>query len=538
MYSILILILKLQKKYLLNRLLVIKATQKIRMMYITKENLKHITTKGIEIPSENIFALPEKVLQFGTGVLLRALPDYFIDKANKQGIFNGRVVVVKSTDGDSTTFDKQDGLYTICVKGSENNIDFEENIINASISRVISAVSKWHEVLDCAANPEIKIVISNTTEVGIQLVHEDVLNATPTSFPGKLLAFLYQRYKVFNGSTDSGMVIIPTELISDNALKLKAICLQLAEYNKLENEFSTWLNEHNRFCNSLVDRIVPGKPNKETLADVEKKLGYTDELLCMSEVFRLWAIEADEKVKDILSFATVDDSIVVTTDITLYKELKLRLLNGTHTFNCGLAFLSGFNVTRDAVTDDTFAKFAKKIMHTEIAKSIPFTIDEKTKINFANKVFDRFCNPFINHQWQSITVQYTGKMKMRNIPLIQNYYSLYNTVPMYMATGFAAYVLYMKVVKIENNKYYGQKNGEYYEIVDDSADYFYKMWKNEDISKMLYAIMQDKGLWEIDLTALPNFYNVVNMQLQSMIQNGVSKTITELVNKIEILNEA
>jgi tagaturonate reductase len=87
-------------------------------MQLSKHTLKQIAQqKGLEVPAEKIFELPEKVLQFGTGVLLRALPDHFIDKANKQGLFNGRVVIVKSTDSDSSAFDEQDGLYTVCVKG-------------------------------------------------------------------------------------------------------------------------------------------------------------------------------------------------------------------------------------------------------------------------------------------------------------------------------------------------------------------------------------------------------------------------------------
>ena len=153
------------------------------------------------IPDEKLFALPEKVLQFGTGVLLRGLPDYFIDKANRQNIFNGRIVIVKSTaGGGSDTFDQQDGLYTLCVKGIENGNTVEENIIHSCVSRVLSAASQWNEILQCAANPDMQVIISNTTEVGIVLDADDDLHASPPrSFPAKLLAFLYKRYRVFNG---------------------------------------------------------------------------------------------------------------------------------------------------------------------------------------------------------------------------------------------------------------------------------------------------------------------------------------------------
>src|ERR1700759_734442 len=161
-------------------------------MNLSKENLGVITTAGVVKPAANIFSLPEKVLQFGTGVLLRGLPDYFIDKANRQGIFNGRVVVVKSTDsGDAGAFDSQDGLYSLCVRGIENGKKIEENIISSAISRVLSAKRQWQDILQCAHNPQMQVVISNTTEVGIRLVEEDIQLTPPSSFPGKLLAFLY-----------------------------------------------------------------------------------------------------------------------------------------------------------------------------------------------------------------------------------------------------------------------------------------------------------------------------------------------------------
>ena len=207
-------------------------------MRLSKNNIEQIAKgNGLDTPDKRVFELPEKVLQFGTGVLLRALPDHFIDKANKQGLFNGRVVVVKSTDGDSTAFDMQDGLYTVCVRGVEQGKTVEENIVNASVSRVLSAKTEWPLILKCAYNPEMKIIISNTTEVGIQLVADNINNEPPVSFPGKLLAFLFERFKAFNGSEESGMVIVPTELITDNGTKLESIVLELAHQNNLDFKF-------------------------------------------------------------------------------------------------------------------------------------------------------------------------------------------------------------------------------------------------------------------------------------------------------------
>ncbi|MBL7731250.1 MAG: tagaturonate reductase [Chitinophagaceae bacterium] len=498
-------------------------------MQLSKNIIQQIPgKKGLELPAAALFELPEKVLQFGTGVLLRALPDYFIDKANKKGIFNGRIVVVKSTDSDSSAFDRQDGLYTVCVRGVENSVTIEENIVNASISRVLSARTDWQRILECAHNPEMRVVISNTTEVGIQLSDDNIQDEPPSSFPGKLLAFLFERFKAFNGSAASGMVIVPTELITDNGSKLESIVLELAHRNNLDFKFIEWLENHNTFCNSLVDRIVPGKPGKEDSAKLEKELGYTDELLTMSEVFRLWAIEGDAGVKEVLSFCQADEGVVITEDITLFKELKLRLLNGTHTFNCGLAFLSGFNITREAITDSVFSVFARQLMQKEIAAAIPFEIDAKVKEDFANRVFERFCNPFIDHQWQSITVQYTSKMKMRNVPMLLRHYEQNDTPPMHMATGFAGFILYMKLTDNRDGKYYGERNGVEYEVKDDAAALFYAEWQKGDAATVAASILSNEQLWDTNLAALPGFLAAVQERLSEMMTNGVMTTIARL----------
>ena len=288
-------------------------------MNLVKANLKEIDSSTFDIPNSSLFLLPEKVLQFGTGVLLRALPDYFIDKANKHGVFNGRIVIVKSTNqGDPDVFDLQDNLFTHFIRGVENGKVQEKNIINASISRVILANSNWNAVLACASIAEMQVIISNTTEVGIVYEEEDIRKSCPPkSFPAKLLAFLYARYEAFGGDKSKGMVVIPTELIPENGKLLRSIVKSLAEYNNLNKSFLSWLNNHNHFYNSLVDRIVPGKASSE----MKQQMGIKDDLAIMSEVYALWAIEApDYEAQKILSFAGVDRRVTISSDITDQKE--------------------------------------------------------------------------------------------------------------------------------------------------------------------------------------------------------------------------
>jgi tagaturonate reductase len=483
------------------------------MPILSKQNLAagFTSTIPVQLPKQEVFSYPEKVLQFGTGVLLRGLCDYYIDKANRQGIFKGRVVLVKSTDRPGAdAFTEQDGLFTHCIKGIENGIAIEETVVNASISRTLTAATEWNAILELAQSADMQLIISNTTEVGIQYVANDPISGgSPKSFPAKLLAFLVARFDHFNGSAESGMVIVPTELIINNGDALKDIILKLAADHHLPAAFITWLNTHNHFCNSLVDRIVPGAPDAQTNAAICADLGYTDKNLIISEVYSLWAIQGGSRVRDVLSFAKVDAGVVIAEDIEIYRELKLRLLNGTHTLMCGMSYLLGFRLVKDVMANGYLSKLVMNLMLSELALAIPYKMDFKVADRFGRAVLDRFRNPFINHKLIDITVQYTTKMRMRNVPLLVNYYKEFGKAPELFSMGFAAYLQFMHAVKEENGKYFGDSNGELYPINCDYAGYFYEAGKDYDLKK----ILADTSLWGADLSALPGFEQAVQKYL-------------------------
>jgi len=486
---------------------------------------------NFSVPHADVFDLPEKVLQFGTGVLLRGLPDFYIDKANKQNVFNGRVVMVKSTGSNVDEFASQDGLFTQYIKGIIDGKAVEEYIINASISKVFSAKENWSEIMKYAESADIRIIISNTTEVGIILkADDDIHGSPPESFPAKLLAFLYRRFQHFKGSEESGMVIIPTELIVDNGNKLKEILLQLATINNLSDAFKNWINTSNDFCNSLVDRIVRGALKKQRQRLFEKKAGYKDALTIMSEPYSLWAIESSsEKIKNILSFSKVDKTVIITADINKYRELKLRLLNAAHTFSCALAYLAGFDLVYESMREDAIRNFIKQLMLQEIAPCITGdSISNEEAENFANSVIDRFSNPFIEHKWLSISLNYTAKIKMRCVPLILNYYAKTGKVPSYMSAGFAAYILFLKPVEIEDDVYYGKIHDRKYRIDDGSAPLLYNLWNNFSADAIVNKVLSDVSLWDTDLTKMMGFAAMVQYFLQQFNRSEFKHVITRL----------
>lgn len=463
---------------------------------------------------------PEKVLQFGTGVLLRGLPDYFINKANRQNIFNGDVVIVKSTNrGGTDEFSDQDNLYTIHIKGIEDGEEIEKTELVTSISRVLSASKDWDEIKKLAVSDDLKVIISNTTEVGIELKEDDLLSANPPlSYPMKLTALLWARYQYFKDNSEGkGLVVLPTELISENGKVLKDIVLRLAEINKLDAGFIDWLQKENHFCNTLVDRIVPGKLSAEGQQQAIEELGYVDDLAIMAEPFRLWAIEtSSEKVKDILSFSQADDGIIISPDITKFKELKLRLLNGSHTFSCALAILSGFITVKEAMQDTDFLNYMDKLLNKEIVPSIVGpAISEADASEFAKSVIDRFSNPFLNHQWQSISLNYTSKMELRNLPLIESFTQRKQAVPQCMALGFAAYLLLLKQ----------QSN-----VQDPHAPHIHQLWKENSTEQLVDNVL---GIEEFGLTKLKSnngFVDAVKQYINDL-ENEDPKVVIKQLNQ-------
>jgi tagaturonate reductase len=501
------------------------------MKELSTNTLGQLPDTTVSLPAAAHFELPEKVLQFGTGVLLRGLPDYLIDKANRQGLFNGRIVVVKSTDGgDINAFTRQDGLYTLCIRGVEEGQTIEENVVCSAISRVLSAKSQWEQVLAVARTPALQVVLSNTTEVGIQLVSESIQQSPPHSFPGKLLAVLYARYQAFDGAPDKGLVIVPTELIANNGSKLESIVLELAHLNGLDAEFIEWLESANQFCNSLVDRIVPGRPDAATQAALEAELGYSDDLLTMSEAYLLWAIEGDAHVKSVLSFEQADAGVIVQPNIDLFRELKLRLLNGTHTLSCGLAFLSGFDTVRSAMEDEVMAAYITHLMQDDLRAGIPYHVDETVSREFGMRVLDRFRNPYIEHRWLGITLNYSAKLQMRAVATLVQYAERYQQVPQCAALGFAAYLLFLRGIRQADHTWYGVISGEEYPIQDEKAGYFAELWQRLAPAELVAAVLRNQALWQHDLSQLPGFADQVSEFLRQMLEQGCYATVANHLN--------
>ncbi len=485
------------------------------------------------LPDNSGKMMPEKVLQFGTGRFLRGFADFFIDRANQDGSFNGSIVAVQSTGRDrAKNFLNQDYYYTVCVNGLQQHEVVENYRVCSAISRVLIATEQWQEILAVAAAPALQFIISNTTEVGITADESaDSPDGKLTSFPGRLTAVLYKRFQAFQGDPERGLIMLPCELIENNGSRLQEIVLQLAKRWQLEETFLNWIRDANQFCNTLVDRIITESPGGESARVIRKHLGYRDALFTVAETYSLWAIEGDASLEKQLAFTAANPTIIIRKNIEKYRMLKLRLLNGAHTISVHLALLAGERHILDMMRHPLIARFVQTVMRNEIATTLPFPQAEVE--DYIDEVLSRFNNPFLRHRLIDITFQSTRKMYMRLLPVIRDYYQRFNQPPHLICAGFAAYLFFMYTTKVDK-QYHAHVGDELYPLRDDQAEYFHRQWQSvdlenkESLAAFVATICSNEELWGISLTALPGFCENVTENLIDLIQNSITGMLSRL----------
>jgi tagaturonate reductase len=476
--------------------------------------------RAIDFPSTRAIGRPERVVQFGTGAFLRGFIEYFVDRANRRGVFDGSIVAVSSTGTKrDAQLNEQDGLYTLVIQGIDGARASEQRTIIGSLNRAISARDHWDAVLEVARDPAIDIVVSNTTEVGIVLDESDSFDANPpASFPGKLTRFLFERACAVDYDPHRGLVVLPCELIEDNGDVLRRVVEQLVRRWRLGARFEHWLDDSVMFCNTLVDRIVPGAVDATEAQRLEQELGYRDELLIASETYALFAIQGDEPLRERLGFAVGDSRIVIAPDIRPYRERKVRLLNGVHTAAVSVALLAGLETVRDAVADERVGRLVRRMAFDEIVPSL----DAPNADAFAGEVIERFANPYVRHALIDITLYGTTKMRVRVVPSIVEYAARTGRTPTSLAFGFAAYLAFTRGEVQRLRAEAGLSVPE-----DSEGERVRSMWdrvnlaSDESLGDFARAICDDRALWGTELADIPGFADAVTDHLIRILRQGV-----------------
>ena len=477
---------------------------------------------------------PEKIIQFGEGNFLRAFVDWIIYNTNQKTNFNGSVVVVQPIDrGMVQWLNGQDCLYHVNLQGRQNGEPVNELTRIDVISRGIDPYAQNWAFMALAEQPEMRFIISNTTEAGIAFDPACKFSDAPaSSYPGKLVQLLFRRYKTFNGDPKKGFIIMPCELIFLNGHHLKDCINKYVELWKDDfgadyAGFKEWVEKYNYVCATLVDRIVPGFPRKD-IAEIQEKIGYKDNLVVQAEIFHLWVIERPENmtVEELRAEFPAEKAglhVLIAESEAPYHERKVTLLNGPHTVLSPVAYLSGINIVRDALHDPVVGPYIKKVQYDELMQTLNLPMEELQQ--FAADVLERFDNPYVDHQVTSIMLNSFPKFQARDLPGVKVYLERKGELPKGLVLGLAAIITYYKGGT--------RADGAPIQPNDDQKimDLLTGLWATGDTRKVAEGVLAADWIWgeHGDLNAIPGLTDMVEGFLNDIQSKGMLETVKSIL---------
>ena len=463
----------------------------------------------------------EKVIQFGEGNFLRAFIEWIIWKTNQKTDFNGSVVVVQPIEkGMVSWLNEQDGLYHLNLQGLQDGKPVDSVDLIDVISRGLNPYEDFGAYMALAEQPEIRFVISNTTEAGIAFDPACKLDDKPaSSYPGKLTQLLYHRWQFFGGAKDKGLIIFPCELIFENGKHLKECIRQYIDLWNLGPDFSAWFEESCGVYSTLVDRIVPGYP-RDTAAQLCERAGYDDHLLDKAEIFHLWVIEAPKEVAAEFPADKAGLHVLFVPSEAPYHERKVTLLNGPHTVLSPVGYLSGLNTVKECCEDPEVGQFVKKVMYDELLPTL--NLPKEELLQFANDVMERFRNPFVKHFVTSIMLNSFPKFKTRDLPGLKTYLERKGELPKGLVLGLAGICTYYK----------GGKRGEDEIVPQDDEKIIAllkNLWATGDVRKVAEGVLADDFIWGEDLNAIPGLTDLLAADLALVQAKGMREAVKSII---------
>ncbi|MCA0757714.1 tagaturonate reductase [Paenibacillus sp. N4] len=454
---------------------------------------------------------PVTVLQIGEGNFLRGFADWMLHECRKQGLFAGSVAVTQPRPGGKPKIDAlaaQDGLYTLVIRGLENGESVQRTEVISVFGQAFDPYSNWDAFLALAENPHLQVVVSNTTEAGLVYRPEELVPGQPIqSYPGKLTHLLYRRFTAFGGDPERGLVCLPCELLERNGDELRACVLRYSDDWGYPEAFKQWVLEHNRFLNSLVDRIVTGYPEAEQAEAWFGEWGYNDPMLTTAEPYHLWAIEGEQELERLLPLRQAGLNVHWVDDLKPFQLRKVRILNGAHTLMTPLGIIHGIEQVREAMEDPAVGRLVRDTVEREIIPALP--IAEQELRQYAADVYERFLNPFIRHRLADIAMNSLSKFKVRLLPSLLTYLENGKPVPEGLALGFAGLLRYYKVNRTEAGFEGTTLTGASYVVRDDAAllETIAGVWSGaqeraEGLKETVAALLGLEAVWGLDLAAV------------------------------------
>ncbi len=360
--------------------------------------------------------LKERILQIGEGRFLRGFIGRIADQLNRSGADIG-ITVVKPRAGEGIIPAlNANSVYNLRIRGLNKEKTVNETYKIDCILRGLNMISEYDSVEQAALSPDLRVIISNTTEAGI------VYREGACTYPYYLAKLLYARFK-------AGLelpVVLPCELIENNGKKLREYVLKYASDLGFSEAFISRLGSAD-FPDTLVDSIV-------TSGD--------DETGVCAEPYYSWVIEYNPPahIRKLIEESGVN--IVFTDDIRPYRQRKIAILNGAHTMSVMAGRMCGYETVHEMMSDALFAEYIVRGLSEEVLPTLALPREETEE--YTREVIVRFRNPFLQHKLKDIALNSVPKARARIIPTLLRYNKLFEKPPRLLTMAVSALIAYYR----------------------------------------------------------------------------------------------
>ncbi|EGQ5285589.1 fructuronate reductase [Enterobacter hormaechei] len=472
----------------------------------------------VQLPRYDRAPLRSRIVHFGFGAFHRA----------HQALLTNRVLNAKGGDwgiceislfsGDVLMgqLRAQDHLFTVLEKGAEGNqpiiIGAVNECLNAKLDSLAAIIEKFCE-------PQVAIVSLTITEKGYcidpatgkldmqnsRILHDLEHPSEPHSAPGILVEALHRR-------RERGLpafTVLSCDNIPDNGHVVKNAVLGMA--GKRSAELAGWIETHVSFPGTMVDRIVPAATDA-SLAEITRELGVEDPCAISCEPFIQWVVE-DNFVAGRPEWEVA--GVQMVEDVLPWEQMKLRMLNGSHSFLAYLGYLAGYAHINECMQDDSFREAARRLMLNEQAPTLRITNVDLTA--YADSLLDRFANPALQHRTWQIAMDGSQKLPQRMLDGIRMHLERNTAWPL-LVLGVAGWMRYVSGT---------DEQGNAIDVRDPLSEKFQAIVATSSDAERVSALLTLNEIFGDDLPQNPAFVEAISEAYHRLVRLGARQAVIE-----------
>lgn len=477
---------------------------------------------NVQLPQYDRQQLRSRIVHFGFGAFHRAHQALLTNRVLNQHGGDWGICEISLFSGDQlmSQLRQQDHLFTVMEKSASGNqpiiIGAVKECLNAKLDSLAAIIEKFCE-------PQVAIVSLTITEKGYcidpatghldltqpRIVHDLQSPDEPHSAPGILVEALHRR-------RERGLpafTVLSCDNIPDNGHVVKNAVLDMAA--KRDPQLASWIAEQVSFPGTMVDRIVPAATDA-SLAEITRELGVEDPCAISCEPFIQWVIE-DNFVAGRPDWGSVGAQLV--DDVLPWEEMKLRMLNGSHSFLAYLGYLAGYAHISDCMQDASYRRAARHLMMAEQAPTLRISgVDLGA---YADSLIERFSNPALQHRTWQIAMDGSQKLPQRLLDGIRIHLKQGSRWPL-LALGVAAWMRYVSGV---------DDMGNAIDIRDPLAEKIRAIVETSHDENRVAALLTLQEIFGSDLPANPQFVQAVEEAWQSLVREGARQAVLTALNR-------